>query len=150
MIATGQPLTMTAAQIRCLCDAGYFLAHGRELLPPLALEAYCRVCSQLGLVATVALERTPEGPTRLRCGHRSELYASARESDLAPFLADHGLDIRCARCHAPATGDNAKTDAAFTVVCPCTTRLLGNPLARQTPSAMGQGALAGLDRPERL
>ena len=129
-------LNLTSSVVRALSDGTYFLAHGRELLPTVSLEPYCLQCSRVGLHATVRL--TPDATlSNWTCGHTYGWASRKRAIELPELLSALGWNIRCSICKEVPTGDNAPTDVAFTVSCPCTVRLMANPVVTRPVDGVG-------------
>jgi hypothetical protein len=138
-------LPLTSSTVRALSDGAYFLAHGRELLAAVALEPYCLQCGRLGFDAKVNL--LPDSIiANWTCGHTAGWASRKKRIDTAELLYALGWDIRCSACKEKASGDNSASDPTFKVLCPCTVRLLANPLVK----AGGLSALDDLGRTKRI
>ena len=130
--ATGCPaqhtIPMSATHVRALVDGDYFIENGMDVLQGLHMEPICGRCVALGRTGTVRL--TDAGPHVLfACAHTGGHVLKGRQTDCAQLLATLGWEIRCTDCHEAARGENAHRAAFFSVTCPCTTRLMDNPLA---------------------
>ena len=127
-------LPMNARHIQALTDGQFFVDHAHDLLGSLHIEPYCRRCLALGFDPRVAVTvRADEA--QFRCGHTSGWIKRSTPLELEPLLHALGWNLRCRRCLSMVTGDNARTDAAFTVACSCTVRTMGNPVAASTHRA---------------
>ena len=141
--ASHQMYTMDASDVRALVDGRYFLERGGPFLARMALEPICRQCDAVGLPSTVAFT-VADSTVDFRCAHIAGWVARNRHLELPELFSALGWTLRCSRCRQPARADNAATDAAFTVECACTTRIMANPLAK----AANLFEVARLDRPE--
>ncbi len=119
-------LWLNSSIVRALSDGSYFLAHGRELLPRVALEPYCLQCRSLGLDATVRL--TPDSIlANWQCGHTAGWADKKRRIELPELLYALGWGLRCSACKEDAVGENAPEDSTLGVRCGCTSRIMVNP-----------------------
>ena len=118
---------MSSADIKALCVGGTFLT-SLDRLRLLDIEPYCLVCASVGRGGDL---QTFVGPIRTEffCAHAHGSASHQAPTDVEPLLLALGWGLRCMRCKERVEGDNAKTDHAFTVSCPCTRRELVNPLA---------------------
>ena len=138
-------LPMTKEHVRALTDGNLFLRDAAVLVAALALEPVCRHCLAVGLPARVAVA-TESAVYSFNCGHTAGWVKRGRILELPILLHALGWDLRCTRCKTPARAENRATDAAFTVDCSCTSRLMANPLA--TPH--GVPAVDSLGRQESV
>ena len=127
--ATHKILSMDASDVRTLSDGRYFLERGSPFLERMALQPFCRHCDVLGFVAMVVVTRR-DSTIDFRCGHTAGWIKRGREIELPELFNALGWDLRCTRCRQPVRANNTPTDTAFTVECPCTTRVMANPMAK--------------------
>ena len=134
-------LNLTSSTIRALSQGAYFLAHGRELLAAVALEPYCLQCSRLGLDAKVLL--APDSIiANWTCGHTAGWVDRKKSIAFTELLFALGWGVRCTACKENATGDNDASDPLFKVLCPCTSRVMANPLVKTPVATVGHSELS--------
>ena len=122
-------LSMDASDVRTLSDGRYFLECGGPFLARLALEPFCCHCDLLGLAAAVVVTRR-DSTIDFRCGHTAGWVKRGWEIELPELLTAFGWDIRCLRCQQTVHAANEPAEPLYIVGCPCTTRLMANPLAK--------------------
>jgi hypothetical protein len=123
LTATARELPMKGRYVKWLNDGESFLVHLADLAA-VSLRAECLRCVAHDVADSVRATPDPDhGLVHVACGCRAGKVNIEKPLDVSQLLQALGWRLVCTSCGEPVWGNNDRHADAFTVDCPCTSRV---------------------------